>query len=119
MKKVFSFAILTCILLMGSVSYAYNYTEQQKNAFYNDFIKGYIMGIDIVANSLKLPQAKKQQIKNYMRASINRQELVNMTWGCLQTKNLNNTNEIIQCAKPWADKQNEKLYNYVQQMNKR
>ena len=72
--------------------------------------------LNIYTKTLPFPENKKQMINSYMRASINRQELINSSWDCVKTKNIYNPNEIKPCMENWAKSQGEKLGKYMIQI---
>ena len=110
MKKIIVFVLF---VLFCPICSAYNYTEADKNEFYNSFLAGYFKNLVIQVKMLPVSEAKKQQIYSYIKQNTNRQELINETWGCVQTKEPMNIPGLQQCFGPWGEKQKKKIANYI------
>lgn len=111
MKKRIIF--LFCTLLLCPVTFAYNYSEEEKAEIYNGFIDGYLKGIDMQLNIMQVPADKKQEIKSFMKQNINKQQLINETWGCIQTKEPYDVMGLQQCFMPWGQRKSNELVNYI------
>ena len=110
MKK---FIVFILFILFCPICFAYNYTEADKNEFYNSFLTGYFKNLELQVKMLPVPETKKQQIYSYVKQNTNKQELINETWGCVQTKEPMNIPGLQQCFAPWGEKQKKKISNYI------
>jgi len=112
MKKL-SIILLLIALNCGAVSYAYQYTEQEKNKIYNEFIKEYKLSINQQLSTMQLTESDKMLIKTFMDSNFNKKELINSSWSCIQTKNPKDQNGINECFVPWLNKQSHDLSEFV------
>ena len=107
MRKLIIF--LFCAILFCPVCFALGFTEADKDKVYDDFLNGYMKGIDMVP----IPNDKKQEIRSFMQQSINKQELMNETWGCVQYKDPFDFAGLQACFTPWAQRKGQELANYI------
>ncbi len=110
MKKILFFilVIMTC-----NSSLAYNYSDADKEMFYNSFINGYIDGMTDYITASALPQDKKDKFLTEFKKLINREELINSSWTCIEKYSIKEiVSAAITCTEDWTDRQaarNKKL----------
>lgn len=113
MKKLFSSFIVISIMFMGVFAYAYEYTDAQKNAFYDLFLASYFAAAEKQVGLYPVTAQQKKQIVNYIKQNANKQTLMNETWHCVKTKNPTDQIGINSCFIPWSQKQGKLLSEYV------
>ncbi|MBQ9246323.1 hypothetical protein IJ182_08665 [bacterium] len=107
MKKIL--LLILCVFLSNNISFAYNYSEEDKNMFYDSFIEGYIEQMTNSINNLAIDQNKKDTfIKEFVKL-INRNELIDSSWSCIQKYPVNDiVSASITCTSNWTTQQTEK-----------
>ena len=117
MKKIAMSALLILAISIGSSAFAYQYTEQQKVAMYDLFVASYIASISQQVQAYPLPANKKQQIINFAKSNVNKQQLINETWGCIQKKEPTDQLGVQSCFIPWSKKQSADLTEFILKLN--
>lgn len=117
MKKIAMSSLLVLAISIGSSAFAYQYTEQQKSAMYDLFVASYIASISQQVQAYPLPSNKKQQIIDFAKSNVNKQQLINETWGCVQTKEPMDQLGIQSCFIPWSKKQSADLSEFILRLN--
>ena len=97
-KSIKDPSFLTKTLLLTSVS---------KDVF------AYALRVNNVAKNKEIPEDKKHEIRSFMQQSINKQELMNETWGCVQYKDPFDFAGLQACFTPWAQRKGQELTNYI------
>ena len=116
MKKIVICMLLLVATSFSSAAFAYQYTEEQKSAIYDMFIATYLSTINQQIQAYPIPADKKQQIINFTKHNVNKQQLINETWGCLSSKEPNDQQGINSCFVPWARKQSADLTEFMMRM---
>lgn len=107
-----------CLLLLGLVfstqyTFAVEYTEEQKQYLYDVFLQEYTKGMSNNFDTLNLDSATTEQIKQEFLNSIDRNELINMSWPCLQEADPTSREAVSKCFMPWGLKQQEKSFEII------
>ncbi len=115
MKNI-KYWILIFALNFNSVL-AFNYTETDKEMFYDAFLDGYFTEITKSVNQMDIEQSKKDRIVETIKQQTNKQELINSSWACIQKYPIQ---EIVPasviCTSDWTQKQalkNRNLLNSI------
>ncbi len=105
------------IILNFDICLAFEYTEEDKNMFYDAFLDGYFLEMAKIVNKLDIESDKKEKYMNTLKESINRQELVNSSWDCIKKYPIQQiVTASVVCTSDWNDKQvikNKKLYEML------
>lgn len=117
MKKIImSFSIILAIGF-GSSVFAYQYSEAEKNAMYDLFIASYLSSATQEIQKYPIANDKKQQMINFVKNNVNKQQLINQTWGCVQSKHPTDQQGVQSCFIPFAKQQSADFTEYVMKMN--
>lgn len=81
MKKIF--IIFVSLLLLGLPALAYEYSAQEKKVFYDNFLKGVFLGMELSMSKHNIPHSKSSAYINAMKKRVNRRQLENETWACV------------------------------------
>ena len=117
MKKFYIYTLLMLILGLNAPAFGYEYTEQDKNTYYDLFLVGYLNGINKQIQAYPIANDKKQLILNFAKQNINKQELMNETWGCVQAKAPTDLVGQGSCFMSWSMKQNNDIIEYIKKIN--
>ena len=117
MKKIFTIALLTTMFILNSVAFSYEITNDQKNAIYDLFISTYLASAEYTIQTSQLSPEQKQKVVNFTKQNVNKQQLMNETWGCLKTKLHLSDAEMQTCFAHWAKKQSADLIDFMARMN--
>lgn len=79
-----SFIFFIIFLLTANSVFAYNYTENDKNMFYDAFLDGYFTEMQKVINNLEIDQTKKDKFMTELKKNVNKQELIKSSWDCIK-----------------------------------
>lgn len=112
MNKFLSILIL-CLIFSAQYTYAVEYTEEQKQYLYDVFLDHYNAGMSKNFDSLKLDGETTAKIKEDFANSIDRNELINMSWPCLQQADPTSQEAVSKCFMPWGLKQQEKSFDII------
>ena len=112
MKKIIC-ALILGLILGTQYSFAVEYTEEQKQYLYDVFLEHYTAGMSKNFDTLKLDGETTAQIKQEFENSIDRNELINMSWPCLQPADPTSQEAISKCFMPWGLKQQEKSFEII------
>ena len=110
---------LTFILIFSglNISLAFDYSEEDKNLFYNSFIEGYICEMTKIINQIDMEQSKKDKFLAELKKQINKEELVNSSWDCIKKYPINDiVSASVTCTADWSNKQiekNKKLFSSI------
>lgn len=107
-----------CTLLLGLVlttqyTLAVEYTEEQKNFLYDVFLEHYTKGMHENIDKLNLDANAKEEIKVQFNESINREELINSTWPCLQNADPSSKEDVTNCFRIWGNKQQIQTFELI------
>lgn len=98
-------------------SYAYKYSEQDKDMFYSAFLEGYFTEMEKAVEKLDVPQEKKDKFMLELKRKTNKQELVNSSWSCIEKYPINQiVSASVICTSDWTNRQTEKtkdLFDYL------
>lgn len=104
----FKFLILLIFLSFNS-AYAFNYTEEDKNMFYDAFIDGYVTEMAKAVNQLEIEQNKKDAFMSALKQNINKNDLINSSWNCIQSYPIEQiVTASVLCTSNWTNSQTEK-----------
>ena len=105
MKKIL-FILLFCT---ANTCFAFEYTDDDRDMFYDAFIEGYIQEMTNSINALNIDETKKHQFLKEFISQINRNDLINSSWNCIKNYPIN---EIVKasvvCTQDWSKQQTEK-----------
>ncbi len=102
MKKLF----IIYLLLFTNTAFAFNYSDEDKNIFYDAFIEGYMQKISETVNSLDMEQTKKDIIINEFAKQIDKTDLMNSSWDCIKKYPINDiVKASVECTQDWTAKQ--------------
>lgn len=104
---------LLCAILFCPTCFAYEYTEADKNEMYDSFINGYKQGFEMQVDSLPLDENKKAELRAYIYEIANKEQLINETWGCVQTVEPTDVMGLQNCFVPWGQRKAEEVKNYI------
>ena len=115
--KIFISLILS--LFMSNTAFAYNYTDNDKNMFYDAFLEGYFTEMQKNINNLDITPQQKENFMTALKENINRQELINSSWSCIEKYPIRQiiTASVV-CTYDWNNKQAlfyKQLYNLMSQ----
>ncbi|MBQ4646315.1 MAG: hypothetical protein IJB79_03095 [Candidatus Gastranaerophilales bacterium] len=113
MKKMLIGLVFVLAFGFNSVAFSYEYSSEQKKALYDLFISTYLSTATQQIQSMPISQDKKQQVANFARSNINRQQLINQTWGCIQSKDPTDQAGLNSCFVAWGRKQSADLTEYM------
>ncbi len=87
----------------------FNYTEEDKNLFYEAFIDGYLTEMTKAVNQLEIEQTKKDKFISSLKQNINKKDLINSSWNCIQSYPIEQivTASVI-CTYEWTNSQTQK-----------
>ncbi len=109
MKKL---SYLLLILICTNPVFAFNYTEEDKNMFYDAFLDGYITEMQKTVDQLEIEQAKKDKIMTEIKKQTKKQDLINSSWGCIQKYPIEQiVSASVICTSDWTNKQSERNKN--------
>lgn len=109
MKK---FSYLLLILICTNPVFAFNYTEEDKNMFYDAFLDGYITEMQKTVDQLEIEQEKKDKIMAAIKKQTKKQDLINSSWGCIQKYPIEQiVSASVICTSDWTNKQSERNKN--------
>ncbi len=115
MKKILLCFVL--FIIVSDISPAFDYTEEDKNLFYDSFTEGYIEQITKAVQAAEIDDNKKNKFISEFPKIIDRNELINSSWECIKKYPIN---EIVQasitCTAGWTQNQTEKnkaLFNAI------
>ena len=113
MKKIFILIML--MLVTVNIAFGFNYSDEDKNMFYDAFIDGYIEQMTNKINALDIEQQKKESIITEFKKLINKTELINSSWNCIQKYPINDiVSASINCTAEWTANQSEKNKKLLQ-----
>ena len=115
MKRIFF--IILAFIIGANTSFGFNYTDDDRDAFYDAFIEGYIERTIKELDKYNVDSTKKERFEQELRAQINKKDLINSSWQCIKQYSLD---EIIPatviCTYDWTKRQtikNRELYNSI------
>ncbi len=115
--KIFKLLFLTLIITTFNPVFAFNYTEEDKRMFYDAFIDGYITEMTKTVNQLNIEQEKKDKFTTELKKTINKKELINSSWSCIQSYPIEQiVSASVICTMDWTSRQtqkNKKLFNML------
>lgn len=108
MKKMIFFICSSIILSSLNISFAFEYSQEDKDIFYDAFLDGYFTEIEKSVNKLNIEQEKKDLFMQNLKKRINRNELINSSWECINKFPIEQIVEAsVICTSSWSQKQNE------------
>ena len=113
MKKLSICLFFALVFGFNSVAFSYEYTKEQVNALYDLIITNYSVSITRQIQTMQIPEEKKQRLINYAKNNINRQQLINQTWGCVQSTDPADQAGFNSCFVAWNKKQSANLIDYM------
>ena len=117
MKKYILFLVFISVINY-SVK-AFEYTEEDKNIFYDAFVEGYMQKMSETINSLDIEQAKKDKIIDEFAKQINKTDLINSSWNCIRKYPVNAIVQAsVECTQDWRVKQskiNQELFKKIKE----
>lgn len=109
MKKL---SYLLLILICANPVFAFKYSEQDKNMFYDAFLDGYITEMQKTVDQLEIEQEKKDKLINEIKKQTKKQDLINSSWACIQSYPIEQiVSASVICTSDWTNKQAEKNKN--------
>ncbi len=109
MKKL---SYLFLILICANPVFAFNYSEEDKNMFYDAFLDGYITEMQKTVDQLEIEQEKKDKLMSAIKKQTKKQELINSSWKCIQDYPIEQiVSASVICTADWTEKQTEKNKN--------
>ncbi len=111
MKNIFNkfYIILYCLFFCLNSASAFEYTENDKNMFYDAFIDGYIAEMTKSIEKLNIEKSKKQEFITKLKSEINKQELIESSWNCITKYPIEQiVAASVICTSDWNKKQSEK-----------
>ncbi len=115
MKNI-KYWILIFALNFNSV-FAFNYTETDKEMFYDAFLDGYFTEIAKSINQMNIEQSKKDKLVETIKKQTNKQELINSSWDCIQKYPIQQiVPASVICTSTWTQKQaleNKKIFDSI------
>ena len=110
MKKII---ILMLFIFSCNSAFSFEYSETDKEMFYNSFLNGYIDGMTDTILASSLSKEKQQKYISEFKKQINRDELINSSWDCIKSYPVKEiVSAAVTCTSEWTDKQaakNKKL----------
>lgn len=101
--------ILCSFLIFINQAFAFEYSENDKNMFYDAFIDGYIAELSKAVNKLDIDKTKKSEFINELKSKINKDELINSSWNCITKYPIEQiVAASVICTTDWSKTQNEK-----------
>ena len=108
MKKIILFIFLSIIFSSLNTSVAFEYTQEDKDIFYDAFLEGYFTEMEKSINNLNIEQEKKDNFIQNLKERTNRNELINSSWSCIQKFPIEKIIEAsVICTSSWTQKQIE------------
>lgn len=110
---------LTFLFIFSSlnISWAFDYSLEEKNLFYDSFIEGYISEMTKIINQTDMEQSKKDKFLTEFKKQINKDELINSSWDCIKKYPINDiVSASVTCTSDWSNKQiekNKKLFSSI------
>ncbi len=102
------YLFLNLFLTFNSV-FAFEYSEQDKDMFYDAFIDGYMAEITKNINQLDIEQSKKDKFISSLKNSIDRQNLINSSWDCIKKYPIQQiVSASVICTEDWNNNQIKK-----------
>ncbi len=116
MKNIkFLFLIL---LLNFNPVWAFNYSENDKNMFYDAFIDGYVTEMAKTVNQLDIEQSKKDNFIAALKKNINKKDLMNSSWTCIKSYPIEQiVSASVICTSEWTSKQAKKNKELLSLLN--
>ncbi len=115
MKK--GFFIILIIIFTGNIGFCFNYTDEDKDAFYDAFIEGYIESTIKELDKYNTDNSVKEKFERELRSKINKKELINSSWNCIKQYPLNDIiSATVICTYDWTKRQtiiNREIYNSI------
>ncbi len=109
MNIIKSIAVFLVFSLSVNISYAYKYTEKDKDMFYNAFLDGYFTEMEKSVAKLNIDQAKKTQFMTQLKQRTNKQDLIKSSWDCIQKYPIQHiVPASVICTADWTQTQSEK-----------
>ena len=102
--------ILTAFFFLFCINpiYAFEYSESDKEMFYSAFLDGYFTEMEKAVDKLDIAQEKKDKYIAQLKQRINREELMNSSWGCIKKYPLQQiVAASVICTADWNKKQSE------------
>ncbi len=108
MRKIILFIFSLIIFSSLNTSFAFEYTQEDKDIFYDAFLEGYFTEIEKSINNINIEQEKKDKFIQNLKKRTNRNELINSSWSCIQKFPIEKIVEAsIICTSDWSQKQIE------------
>lgn len=106
MKKIL---IIFCFLAVSDIAYSFEYTDNDRDMFYDAFIEGYVQEMTKAVKNLNIDENKKEIFLKEFIKQINKTELINSSWQCIQKYPVNQiiTASVV-CTQDWNKMQTEK-----------
>lgn len=115
MKKLI---LLLLIIYSCNCSFGFEYTEADKEMFYNAFINGYIDGMTDSILSSSLSQEKKEKFLTEFKKQINRDELINSSWDCIKKYPITEiVSAALECTSGWSNSQAAKNVKLLEKLD--
>ena len=109
MKRLKILLSMCFIFFVSNTVLANQYSEEDKQLFYNAFIDSYIMEMQKVVDSLNIEQSKKDLFIKNLKKDIDKDYLIKSSWDCIQKFPIESIVQAsILCTSDWNKKQSEK-----------
>lgn len=113
--KIYLFFIF--YLLLSNNTFCSQYTEEDKQLFYDAFINSYINEMQRIVENLNVEQTKKDLFMQNLKNNIDRDYLIKSSWDCIQKFPVESiVKASILCTSTWNKKQSEKTKNYFEEL---
>ncbi len=109
MNIIKCFILLMIITLSINSAFAYKYSEQDKEKFYNAFLEGYYTEMEKSVNKLNIDQSKKTKFMTELKKRTNKEDLINSSWSCIQKYPIQHiVPASVICTAEWTTHQTER-----------
>ncbi len=83
-------------------AYAFKYSENDKQMFYDAFLDGYYTEMQKSIDKLDIEQEKKDKFMAALKKNTNKQELINLSWDCIKTYSIKQIiSAAVICTQDW------------------
>lgn len=102
--------LLVLVLLLNLTPvWAFNYSEEDKNMFYDAFIDGYVAEMAKTVSQLDIEQSKKDKFIPELKQTINKKDLMKSSWDCIEKYPIQQiVSASVICTSDWTNRQAEK-----------
>ena len=109
MKKLRICLLFIIYFFLSNNVFCFQYTEEDKQLFYDAFINSYISEMQRIVEDLDVEQNKKDLFMQNLKKDIDREYLMKSSWDCIQKFPIESIVQAsILCTSAWNKKQSEK-----------